>query len=343
MKRPSPRILALAVIVLVVVGGGAAYGVHAYQDQRDRVDDAPVVPQSDLAAVEAHDRIVFRSTAPGNQYGLVAMVPLADPAGPRAFTTVACDRVYAVPGAASCLRTVRGIATRFEAELLDASWQPVHTWPLPGVPSRTRLSADGTLLSTTSFVTGHSYASTGFSTQTVVDRADATSTGTLEDFALTIDGAPFAGADRNLWGVTFVDDDEFYATAASASAGKTWLVHGSLSARTLTSVRENVECPSVSPDRTKIAFKKDMDPSSAAFWSIAVLDLATGTERVLGETRSFDDQLEWLDDSTLLYGMPRADDPGSSDIWSIGLAPGATPSVLVPQAWSPAVVRGAQG
>ena len=340
MKRPSPRVLALVVIAVVVVGGGTAYGIDAYRTQRAGVAAAPEVPQVDVTSVESRDHIVFRSTAPGPEYGLVAIVPLDDPSGPRAFTDVACDRVDAVRGAESCLVTVRGIATRFEAQLLDASWHVVQTWPLPGVPSRTRLSADGSLLASTSFVTGHSYATVGFSTQTVVHRADGSASGSLEDFALTVDGKPFTGSDRNFWGVTFVDDDTFYATAASASAGKTWLVRGSLSARTLVSLHENVECPSVSPDRTQIAFKKDMDPGSGVFWSVAVLDLATGTERVLGETRSIDDQLYWLDDATLLYGMPRVDEPGASDIWSVGLAPGATPAVLVPEAWSPAVVRG---
>lgn len=340
MRRPAPRVLALVLVVVVVVAGAVAYGVNAFRAQRAQVASATPVAQSDLAAVQGHDRIVFRSTAPGDQYGLVAMVPLADPSGPRAFTTVACDRVDVVPGAESCLRTVRGIATRFEAQLLDSSWRPVQTWPLPGVPSRTRLSADGSLLATTSFVTGHSYATTGFSTQTVVHRADGTTSGDLEKFALTVDGQPFTGSDRNIWGVTFVDDTTFYATAASAAAGKTWLVRGNLADQTLVSLRENVECPSLSPDGTRIAFKKDVGTGGAKFWSVAVLDLATGTEVVAGEKRSIDDQIEWLDDSTLLYGMPRETEAGVTDVWSVAAQAGATPQVLIPQAWSPSVVRG---
>lgn len=341
MRRPGPRALVLVLVVLVVAAGVGAYAVGAFREQRAQVAAAAPVAQSDLAEVEGGAHVVFRSTAPGALYGRVAMVALDDPAGPRAFTSVTCDRVDAVRGGGSCLRTVRGIATRFEAQLLDADWQPVQTWPLPGIPSRTRLSADGSMLSTTSFVTGHSYATVGFSTQTVVHHADGTTSGNLEDFALTVDGAPFTNADRNIWGVTFVDATTFYATAASASAGTTWLVRGSLADRTLVALRENVECPSLSPDGTRIAFKKDVSTGATPYWTIGVLDLASGTEIVVDEPRDVDDQVEWLDDRTLLYGMPREGDGeiGVSDVWSVAAQAGAVPTLFIPQAWSPAVVR----
>lgn len=207
---------------------------------------------------------------------LVAVVTLDEPDGARAFTSVACDRGDAVTGAASCLRTVRGIASRFEAEALDVERETVHTWTLPGIPSRTRLSDDGLLLATTAFVTGHAYESVGRSTETVVDRVDGSSFGNLEEFTFSVDGQPFTPTDRNFWGVTFVDQDAFYVTAASTSAGKTWLVRGSLSGRSLDAVREGVERPSVSPDRTRIALKKDVGTGGHTHWSVAVLDLVSG-------------------------------------------------------------------
>ena len=110
---------------------------------RAAVESAPPVASTALDAVLAGPHLVFRSTLPGNEYGLVAAVPLDDPDGPRAFTDVACDRVDVAGPLASCLRTIAGIATRWEAEVLDADWQPVETWGLPGIPSRTRLSDDG--------------------------------------------------------------------------------------------------------------------------------------------------------------------------------------------------------
>lgn len=339
MRRVSARVAILVAVTVVVVVGVGGYAVAAWRSHRDAVESAPPVASTALDTVLAEPHVVFRSTLPGNEYGLVAAVPLDDPSGPRAFTDVACDRVDVAGPLASCLRTIAGIATRWEAELLDASWEPVESWGLPGIPSRTRLSDDGTLVATTAFVTGHSYATVGFSTLTEIHRSDGTSLGNVEDYALTVDGKPFNAVDRNIWGVTFVDDDTFYATAASQSAGKTWLVRGSISARTLTSLHEDAECPSISPDRSRVAYKKVVDHvSGQPVWALAVLDLGSGNETLLPATRGLDDQAAWLDDDTLLYGIPRADLPGTTDVWEVDTDATATPQVLIPGAWSPAVV-----
>ena len=149
-------------------------------------------------------------------------------------------------------------------------------------------------------------------------------------------GSTLTVADRNFWGVTFgADDNVFYATAASG--GHTWLVRGDLTQRELTGIRDGVECPSLSPDGTRIAFKKNVSSGPVSHWAIAVLDLATGAETVLDEKRSVDDQVEWLDNGTLLYGLPRTDAPGDSDVWSVAI--GSEPTVFIPHAWSPSVVR----
>ncbi|WP_456823152.1 hypothetical protein [Cellulomonas sp. P5_E12] len=335
----SSRVALLVAITAVVVLGIGGYAVAAWRGHRADVDSAPPVASTELDAVTSGPHIVFRSTLPGNEYGLVAAVPLDDPDGPRAFTDVACDRVDVSGPLASCLRTIAGIATRWEAELLDSDWQPTENWGLPGIPSRTRLSDDATLVATTSFVTGHSYATVGFSTLTEIHRSDGTSLGNVEDFALTVAGQPFTAADRNIWGVTFVDDDIFYATAASQSAGQTWLVRGSLSDRTLTSVHDDAECPSISPDGTEVAYKKVVDTvAGQPVWALAVLDLASGDETLLPATRGVDDQAAWLDEDTLLYGLPRADLPGTTDVWEVDTSADAVPAVLIPGAWSPAVV-----
>ncbi|WP_426594502.1 hypothetical protein ACPPVS_03025 [Cellulomonas sp. McL0617] len=340
MRGWSPRVTILVVVTLVVVLAVGGYVYNAWRSHQDAVASAPPVASTDLAGVLAKPHIVFRSTLPGNEYGLVAAVPLDAPDGPRAFTDVACDRVDVAGSSASCLRTVAGIATRWEADVLDSSFGTVKTWGLPGIPSRTRLSDDGTLVATTAFVTGHSYASVGFSTLTEVHKVDGTDLGNIEEFALTVNGQPFNPTDRNIWGVTFIDDATFYATAASQSAGKTWLVKGSLSARTLTSVHENAECPSVSPDRKKVAYKKVVEKvSGQPVWALAVLDLASGQETLLPATKGLDDQAEWLDDDTLLYGLPRVNEAGTTDVWSVKAVSNSTPTVLIPGAWSPAVVR----
>lgn len=344
----TPRGRAGLVAVVSVVAVGATLGVGAHELQRSRAErSAP----SDVAVAErgAFDdvpRIVFRSTAAGDLYGRVSVVALDDPAGPRDVTPAACDRVDAVPGRASCLRTERGIATTFTASVLDEDWRTVATWPLPGVPSRTRLSDDGARVASTAFVTGHSYATTGFSTETVVHGLDdlpdgeATDLGNIETYRLLVDGAEVAPVDRNMWGVTFTGGTTFYATTQSQALGRTWLVQGDTATRTLTAVADQVECPSVSPDGTRVAFKRDVVDGPGIRWTPAVLDLATGEVTVLeGESRNIDDQIEWLDDDTILYGMPREDQAGVTDVWALGTDPAAVPEVLLPEAWSPAVVR----
>jgi Tol biopolymer transport system component len=117
-------------------------------------------------------------------------------------------------------------------------------------------------------------------------------------------------------------------------------VRGSLARKRLDSIRTDVECPSLSPDGTRIAFKKHGN-LAPGHWRLAVYDLRTGVETELAETRSVDDQAEWLDDRTVLYGLPRDGTTGAatSDIWATPADGTRAPRVLVPDAWSPAVVR----
>jgi hypothetical protein len=329
------RWVALAIVVAVVLSGAAAYGVSAYLG---RSAPSAAGAAATRTQVPAGPRIAFRNTAPGADYGLVAEVPLGDPEAPRAITDQACDRVYATQQYLSCLRIQRGVVTTFEADLFDAAGAKKVSWPLPGIPSRTRISPDSHLVASTAFITGMAYATVGFSTQTVIRGTDGRDYGNLEDFTTVIDGKKLTAADRNFWGVTFgADDNAFYATAASG--GHTWLVRGDLAQRTLTGIHDGVECPSLSPDGTRIAFKKNVSRGPVSHWAIAVLDLATGTETVLGEKRSVDDQVEWLDNGTLLYGLPRTDAPGDSDVWSVAIDGVSAPKVFIPHAWSPAVVR----
>ncbi|WP_310529266.1 hypothetical protein, partial [Nocardioides sp.] len=269
------RAAAFITVVVAVAGGAGAYAVQQRQDFQERRETPPSVAQTAANILQDAPRIVFRHTGLDSSYGMVAMVSLAEPSGSRAFTNVSCDRVAAWNGGASCLVTERGVVTRFEAHQLDAAWQESSSRPLPGIPSRTRASADGTLVATTAFVSGHSYMSTGFSTATEVrEVGGGRDWGNLEDFALVLGGHRVDPADRNVWGVTFVDDVTFYATVDTG--GKTYLVAGNLESRTLTSVTTTAECPAVSPDRSRVAFKVDVDRGRAIVWQLAVLDLASG-------------------------------------------------------------------
>ena len=331
--------LAFVAIVVVLVAAAGFYVVRDARDVRTQRAAEPEAPQAPVTAVLDEPRIVFRHTGLDSEYGVVAMVPLDDPDGARAFTDVSCDRVAARPSGASCLVSDTGITTTYEVDELDAGWNQVDSSGLPGIPSRTRLSPDGSLVATTVFVAGHSYMSTGFSTATEVHEfGGGERWGNLERFQLVIEGRRVDPLDRNVWGVTFVDDRTFYATVGTG--GRTWLVEGDLDERTLTSVSPDAECPSLSPDGSRVAFKVDVDPGRAVVWQIAVQDLDTGERTLLEDgPRGLDDQVEWLDDDTLLYGMPRTDEPGVTDVWSVDAAAQAEPELLIEQAWSPTVVR----
>ncbi|GAB2457990.1 hypothetical protein HD599_003463 [Conyzicola lurida] len=332
------RLLVVAALAVVLLGGSAAVALVAASDTRSRSENLAAVQTAAFDARDDAGRIVFRDSTPDAGYGFVASVAADDPGGERTVTDVSCDRVYSATSATVCLRIERGILTTFSANLLDADGAVTSTWPLPGIPSRARLSPDGELAAFTSFVTGEGYATIGFSTATRIVTADGQDLGNLEEWQLLVDGEPNTAVDRNFWGVTFVpgDDDAFYATAATG--GSTWLVRGSIADRTLTTVHKTAECPSISPDGTRVVYKKNVASATAPHWSLAVLDLDSGEETILPDDRSIDDQAEWLDDSTLLYALP-SEAVGDSDVWSIR-ADGSAPSALfIAHASSPSVVR----
>jgi hypothetical protein len=332
-------LLLLLAVVVATLGAAGAQTFTAFQQSNASQQAAPEVQVSSADALPAGQFVIFRNTASGQGFGQAATASLSEPTGRRTLLGRACDRVYAARNLVSCLETRNGIPTTFEAATYDASLQQQGTWALGGIPNRTRVSPDGSLVATTVFVSGHSYASSSFSTQTIISPADGSVQTNLEDYALIDNGARIKASDRNIWGVTFSPGkpNDFYATASSQ--GNIWLVHGDIAARTLTITASGVECPSISPDGQRIAFKKSTSGTLAGARQPAVLDLATGNVTVLGEQRDLDDQIEWLDNGTILYGMPRDGSGPDSDVWSLSLEPGATPQLFIEHAWSPAVVR----
>jgi hypothetical protein len=98
-------------------------------------------------------------------------------------------------------------------------------------------------------------------------------------------------------------------------------------------LRENVECPSLSPDGTRIAYKRRVDDGSV-IWRLHVLDLRTMQDAPLTEARMVDDQAEWLDDDTILYGL-------EGDVWAVQADGAGAPRRLLQNALSPAVIHAA--
>jgi hypothetical protein len=209
---------------------------------------------------------------------------------------------------------------------------------LAGVVSRARVSPDGRYGTATVFVTGHTYAPGTFSTQTTLyDMATGKLVGELEQFEVTRDGTRIESPDFNFWGVTFArQPGVFYATLGTA--GHAYLVRGDIEAQTMKVLRDGVECPSLSPDGTRIAFKQRVgsDPGSP-HWRPAVLDVATLQDHPLAEARNVDDQIEWLDDTTVLYSVDTG--LGAPGTWSVPADGTGEPTEFLVDADSPAVVR----
>ena len=94
----------------------------------------------------------------------------------------------------------------------------------------------------------------------------------LEQFTVSRGGAVFKREDFNFWGVTFMPDgDTFYATLSSG--GRNYLYTGSVDAKTANGDPRRRECPSLSPDSSRIAFKKRIGGASG-WWQLTVLDSA---------------------------------------------------------------------
>ncbi len=304
---------------------------------------APAAPKKPHANALAPKQVFFRYNGVDGHYGKVAYVDPRKPDAPVFVDTLSCEVVYVAGGSGLCLIAKRGIITTYSAKLFDATtFETRSQFAINGVPSRGRVSRDGRIAAFTVFVAGHGYTSLDFSTQTLlVDTTTGTTIADLETFAITRDGKPFKEADFNFWGVTFTPDTKaFYATLSSG--GQHYLIRGDIESRTAKVIHSNVECPSLSPDGTRVAYKKRFVVDGRILWELHVVDLATDKEISLQEKRSVDDQLEWLDANTVLYSVPETenDTSPSTDVWMTAAdGKSGDPKIFLHRAFSPAAVR----
>ncbi|MEV4760840.1 hypothetical protein AB0J86_37850 [Micromonospora sp. NPDC049559] len=361
MTTARKLLVALAATVLL---GGVAVGYVRLAGARGGAG-APVA--AGRVSLADGPELVFRSTAAGSAGHLAALPlpsgavpsgavpsdavppgavpsgpvpsgPASPPAGPVPSRTVAaldCARFHAAGGTGVCLRPDGALST-FQVAVLDADLAVRRSIPLVGVPNRARVSPSGRMVAWTVFVTGDSYNGGQFSTRAgILDTRTGNLAGSLEEFAVTRDGRPYRAADLNFWGVTFTaDDNRFYATMSTA--GRRYLVEGDFAARTVRTLAENVECPSLSPDGGRIVFKSAVGGDPGRGWRLATMALATGRRTELAESRSVDDQAIWLDDHTVAYGLRR--DGGHADVWAVPADGSGAPRLLVPDAESPAAL-----
>lgn len=328
----------LCLLVVGALGGYVAWtrGLPASPSETRGAMSSPALA---IDAVQQRPHLLFRHTAMNGAYGRVALAPLDNLNASPAVTPLACDRVHFAGGRGVCLRAERSaVVTAYRAVVFDESFAPLHDIPLPGVPSRVRVAPDGRRAGITVFRSGDSYAlAGGFSTRTIViDTETGKVLGNLEEYAVTQNGRPFKAVDFNFWGVTFLDANRFYATLESGR--RTYLIEGNVDAKQARTVYEGVECPSLSPDQTRVVFKKKVTSGIYLTWRVAVLDLATLRETLIADTRNVDDQSEWLDNDHVVYGRASETRASSTDLWVAPADGSGSPRVLIKDAWSPAFV-----
>jgi hypothetical protein len=327
------RAVFVGLTAATLLGGG----VYVAAAARQATEEAAVAPEPAPRPFvrPAGAFVVYRSldrVTPA-RYGNLAVAPL-DKLAAWSPGSLRCERVYSAQGRGLCLAQSGRLRFTYRAVILDGSFRPVASLGLSGIPSRARISPDGRYGAVTTFVSGHSYATPGtFSTQTIlIDMSTGRKLANLEQFAVEHDRGVIDTPDVNFWGVTFTrNPGRFFATLATGK--KTYLIQGDLRTRRAQTVRENVECPSLSPDGTRIAYKKRVavDKSTAWMWHLYVLDLRTGHDTPLAEQRQIDDQVEWLDEKRVLYGVgeevwvARADGKGAARRF---LKAAASPSVV---------------
>jgi hypothetical protein len=329
----------LVVVAALCAVGGAAYVVLAAVSSRSEPKVAtlgaaarPSVRLATPAAGPRPKNVLVRAVDPARATleGRVYRISPDGTGTPVARKGPACLRFYEAGGSALCLPVARS-GVDFRAIVLDGAMRTRHTLTLTGLPSRARVSPNGRIGAMTTFVSGDSYTSPGaFSTRTtLVDLGSGRSIADLEKFTVTRDGERIHSPDFNFWGVTFGrDSDEFYATLATGAHH--YLVHGSVRRRAVTVIRDNVECPSLSPDGTRIAYKRrDGNPWH---WRLHVLDLKTATDVAIAERRPVDDQAEWLDNRRLLYGV-------GVDVWTAPADGSGRPQRFLANATSPSTQR----
>lgn len=311
--------------------------------------------------------LVFVDRTPGPDDGWVSV--WRD--GERLPVGVACHRVHATAGRAVCEAPTGNQVDpeRTEAVLLELAPGGVH--PLGyldvGHASSARVAPDGTLGAATVYgevedddeeEAAEEEEAAGEEGEEEGEQEEAPLTATTTITRETSDGVRFLrlgedfgrdGVAPNWRDVTFAPSgDSFFVAAGLGDDAEIW--RGEVSDRRLDPYLAGFERPSLSPDGHVLVVTRPGGASDDGGQLVAI-DLATGARTVLaGERRPVADQVEWFDDDTILYAVPRAgtgdgDETGAgrgrrrSDVWSLDLRPGARPERLLVDAESPSVVR----
>ena len=253
-----------------------------------------------------------------------------NPGSKRVKTDLPCQRVYFRSGRGLCVESPSGPATT--VKVFDASLRVTRTLALFGSPSRVRVSPAGRYGAITNFISGHSYSDASFSTATYFLDLGTGAWTNLEAWDAFRGSDRITDAKRNFWGVTFVSETVFYATLGIGR--ERYLVEGDATTRRLEVIRDNIACPSVSPDGKRLTFRRSVvEPNGVVSVPLFLLDLSTGAERRLPEKLDIDDQPEWLDNHRIVYGTPTG--PPNIVVLDVDdLSDSSMPAVLFPDAWN---------
>jgi hypothetical protein len=337
-RQPSHRLMFVAFCtVFLAIAAGYVFRARTLSTAPAATAPAATPVADSLTVLGNRPGFLFTSTAFDRTNGFLGIASMGTSGTDRYETTLRCERVHFARGVGVCLTGERRAITTFSASIFGPDFRVRHTVPLAGTPSRARMSPDGRRAAVTVFVSGDSYNSGGFSTRTtLIDAETGHVIADLEAFAISKEIGRFKSIDFNYWGVTFArDGNRFFATLRSG--GKNYLIEGDVDARTARVLREGVECPSLSPDNTRIVFKSRV---SASTWRLHLLDLATLRDTPLSETRNVDDQAEWLDDESIAYGLPSEPIAAAGgDVWTLAVNGQTPPRALARKAYSPAVIH----
>jgi hypothetical protein len=334
------RIAIFGIITAICVAGGVWAVLQAAQPPTPQPTAAPAVPAPVVVPLPSRPHVIGLSISPGfyGLRGVAAGLSVDAPAADRYATELSCERISFNGDSGICLeRAVLEFTSRVTATVFGPDYKARYSLPIAGIyGSRTRISPDGRYGAFTTFVEGHSYADASFSTATeIIALADGSRFGNLETWTVTRDGAAFSAPDFNFWGVTFArDSNRFFATLSTG--GGIHLVEGDVAARAMRILANDIECPALSPDESRVAFKKR---SGLATWRLHVYDLRTGSVIALAETATIDDQAVWLDDVRVLYGKIATDAAPRVDTWVVNADGSGQPQLWAENLQSVVLVR----
>jgi hypothetical protein len=334
----SRRVTATAGLVLL----SAAIAVAAIYFLRDRAYvPAPKTTRQLEPVIDAHTTIpppfvMFRALAPHQAHGRIAMMSLASSEPVRHITSLSCARLHYAGSAGLCfVEESDGARVKHAAYTFDRAFARGQRIELTGVPIRARVAPDGrhgaiTVYGEEESPAGERLASESF----LLDMASGRVVADLREFSISNPRhAPIEGP-MDISGVAFLaDSNQFFVTLSTASTR--YLMTGSIHARRLDVVTTGVANEAVSPDGRRLVVKRRV--GDRGYWQLVVLDIQTRTELALNQgSRSVDDQVEWLDADRVVYHD--VTDTGTG-IWTLPADGKGSPSLLIPDAFSPAVVR----